>query len=208
MYSDCIFPFCSFFVESVCEGVKKEAPTSTCTVENPNEAKQTSSIQNQTETLVDPGISSSPILNGARSTTDTTVVRNISPQPMVTVAGNHSKSSQPSTTTAATHSQSHLTNVALTVQESVSKLRDLLSNLIRVGSDPRSTVVGKTVKDLVESLMVSFYHVQMYVVSHRPNYFQKMVTIIHHSGVSCTTYHLLTESEVIAGKSHTETLMY
>ena len=159
MYSNCIFPFCSFFVESVCERVKKEAPASTCTVENPNEAKQTTLIQNQTETLVDPGISSLSILNGAHSTTVTPVIGNIVPQPTMTVAGNHSKSPQTSTTPAAAHSQSQLTNVAQTVQEKASKLRKFLNNLIKLASDQKSSDIGKTVIALVESLMVSFYHV-------------------------------------------------
>ena len=166
MYSDCIFPFCSFFVESVCERVKEEAPASTCTVENPNEAKQTSSIQKQTKTFVDPEISSSPILNGSRSTTTTTIVINIAPQPMMTVAGNHSKSPQTSTTPAATHSQSQLTNGAQTVQEKASQtLRKLFSSLIRV-SYQRSPDIGKTVRDLVKSLMVSFYHVCCFHYDH------------------------------------------
>ena len=85
----------------------------------------------------------------------------VAPQPQsvnnVSLAGNQTKLPQPSSTPPkVTHSQPQV-NVAQIeqVREQALKLKNFFNNLIRLASDQKSPDVGKTVKELVQGVMVS-----------------------------------------------------
>ena len=73
------------------------------------------------------------------------------------VAANQSKPPQATTTPAVTHSQPQV-NVAQIEQakEQAHKLKNFFNNLIRLASDQKSPDVGKTVKELVQGVLVSW----------------------------------------------------
>lgn len=72
------------------------------------------------------------------------------------VAANHSKTPQTSASPPVTHSPSQISAAQLEqVKEQAHKLKNFFSNLIRLASDQKSPDVGKTVKDLVQGVMVS-----------------------------------------------------
>lgn len=75
----------------------------------------------------------------------------------VSIAGNQTKPPQPSSTPpTVTHSQPQVNVAQLEqVKEQALKLKNFFSNLIRLASDQKSPDVGKTVKDLVQGVMVS-----------------------------------------------------
>ena len=83
------------------------------------------------------------------------------PQPQsvnnVSIASNQTKPPQSSTTPpTVTHSQPQMNVVQLEqVKEQALKLKNFFSNLIRLASDQKSPDVGKTVKELVQGVMVS-----------------------------------------------------
>lgn len=73
------------------------------------------------------------------------------------VAANQSKPPQATTTPPVTHSQPQV-NVAQIEQakEQAHKLKNFFNNLIRLASDQKSPDVGKTVKELVQGVLVSW----------------------------------------------------
>lgn len=76
----------------------------------------------------------------------------------VSIAGSQTKPLQPSSTPqTVTHSQQQVNVAQLEqVKEQALKLKNFFSNLIRLASDQKSPDVGKTVKELVQGVMVSF----------------------------------------------------
>lgn len=78
----------------------------------------------------------------------------------VSVAGAQSKTPQPSSTPLTVpHSQPQVNAAQIEhVKEQALKLKNFFSNLIRLASDQKSPDVGKTVKELVQGVMVSGVH--------------------------------------------------
>lgn len=75
----------------------------------------------------------------------------------VSLAGNQTKLPQPSSTPPnVTHSQPQVNVTQIEqVREQALKLKNFFNNLIRLASDQKSPDVGKTVKELVQGVMVS-----------------------------------------------------
>ena len=84
----------------------------------------------------------------------------------VSIAGNQTKPQSSSTPPTVTHISQPQVNVAQLeqVKEQALKLKNFFSNLIRLASDQKSPDVGKTVKELVQGVMVS--HLQGFKASH------------------------------------------
>lgn len=78
----------------------------------------------------------------------------------VSMAGGQSKTPQPSSTPLTVpHAQPQVNATQLEhVKEQALKLKNFFSNLIRLASDQKSPDVGKTVKELVQGVMVSGVH--------------------------------------------------
>ena len=78
-------------------------------------------------------------------------------KPVTNNVANQSKPPQVTTTAPVTHSQPQV-NVAQIEQakEQAHKLKNFFSNLIRLASDQKSPDVGKTVKELVQGVLVSW----------------------------------------------------
>lgn len=71
------------------------------------------------------------------------------------ITANQSKSPQTSTAQQVMHSQLQINAALEQVKEQAHKLKNFFSNLIRLASDQKSPDVGKTVKELVQGVMVS-----------------------------------------------------
>ena len=72
------------------------------------------------------------------------------------ITANQSKSPQTSTAQQVMHSQLQINAALEQVKEQAHKLKNFFSNLIRLASDQKSPDVGKTVKELVQGVMVSW----------------------------------------------------